>query len=120
MKFEIVEFYPKKDGEKTSPLTLGTMHVYFIDIQMDLRGINVRQMGRKMMFSIPGFRALDDGKTVFCPFVDFTDRSIKKQLIDFLQTKGIQYIKKNFPEVIHERKKEKNTGIRNHNTASGN
>jgi len=120
MKFEIVEFYPINDEIKNKEI-IGTIHVYFIDIQMDMRGIYVRKLKNKIMFTLPGLKVLDaEGKKVFFPFIEFTDINIKKSLIGFLQKEGIKYIKKNYPGVVGEGKEETNRGICNAKPASRN
>jgi hypothetical protein len=40
MKIEVVEFYPVKKGKPDQKL-LGTLHVYLIEEEMDLRGVQV-------------------------------------------------------------------------------
>lgn len=85
MKFEFVDFYPKRiPGNKRYR---GTCQVYFIDIQMDLRGIQVQKVGAKLYFRIPRGFAHDQetGKEVMYPIIGFTDEKITTSLFEFLQ-----------------------------------
>ncbi len=88
MKFEFVEFYPapsyniKKD-------VVGTVHIYAIDCQMDIRGIVVIKRGKHLYFKFPHFHGEDPEtkKRTIYPYIRFTDEKTHQELLDFLHTK---------------------------------
>lgn len=57
MKFELVEFYPISD--KKHKKTVGTVHIYAIDCQLDIRGILVSTSGKAMFFHLPHYTTKD-------------------------------------------------------------
>ena len=81
MKFELVEFYQTKNTKKA----IGTIHIYLIDIKLDIRGILVLKKEDKIFFSFPHFKAIDSDtkKMVSYPFIRFNDNT-QKQMMDFL------------------------------------
>jgi len=83
MKFEMVGFYPSEN--KKSKL-LGTLHIYIIDIELDVRGIQVFGNLKTMFFQLPHFMAFDDGQKVRYPHIRFTNNEKQKELMNFLHT----------------------------------
>lgn len=91
MKIELVEFYPytPTEKQKVDRFMLGTVHVYLIDEELDLRGIQVKRMRGKtkgIIFLFPHVNALDPEtkERVRYPLVRFTNEEKHKQLLDFL------------------------------------
>jgi hypothetical protein len=94
MKVEIVEFYP---AEKQAPNVLrGSLHVYIIDLKMDLRGVLVLKIKNKWNFFLPRHSAIDSEtkNKVFYPIINFTDSKKNKELRDSIRYEGKKYIEK--------------------------
>lgn len=85
MKFEFVEFYEPTD-EKAPKNFVGTVHIYAIDCQLDIRGIWVTQKGKATFFNLPHFKAIDQetGKEVRYPLIRWTNEETQKEMLDFL------------------------------------
>ena len=85
MKFEMVEFYPATEPKKKKNF-LGTVHIYAIDCELDIRGILVTLHGNGMFFNLPHFRAIDSetGKEVRYPHIRWTNQATHKDMMDFL------------------------------------
>lgn len=88
--FEFIDFYPDPNPKKR----LGTCHVYDCDAKMDIRGIRVFIFKKSIMYLVPGERNIEDGKSVFYPYIGFTDPKKKKQLIDTCQKHCTPLVKK--------------------------
>ena len=88
MKFEFVEFYPitMQEKKKSGKLCIGTLHIYVIDIQMDIRGIRVNRWKNKIYFHMPTFSSYDQetGEKVRYPIIWFNETSTQKDLLEFL------------------------------------
>lgn len=107
MKLEIVEFYPffpKNESNSKRKLFLGTMHVYFCDFEMDLRGIGVFYEKKNFYFYFPIKNFVDENQQkVVYPIVNFTNPSKKTEFIEFLKTSGVKYIFENHEKYLKER-----------------
>jgi len=88
MKFELVGFFPLTDKNrgKAKKSTLGSIHIYLIDCQIDIRGIMVSKKGKSLFFHIPHFYGLDGetGEPIRYPFFRFTKEKDHQDLLDFL------------------------------------
>lgn len=97
MNIELVEFYPLKNKikHKSGWSQIGTVHVYLIDHEMDLRGIIVIKNGQKYRFYLPNFQAIDEetGEKVRYPLIRFIKEEKHQALIDFLHKNVIKYVK---------------------------
>ena len=95
MKFELVEFYPAPEPKKKKNF-LGTVHIYAIDCELDIRGILVTMHGRGMFFNLPHFRAIDSetGEEVRYPLIRWTKEATHKEMMDFLHKNVKNEIKK--------------------------
>lgn len=91
MKIEIVEFYPIKKDKHTF---IGTMHIYILDLDVDLRGIFVSRKEDRWFFRLPQKKAIENGKEVFYPIFSFTSREKYGELLDAVKLEGKKYIKK--------------------------
>ena len=88
MKFELVEFYEATDKTKSKmgKKRLGTVHIYAIDCELDIRGILVTKHGRGIFFNFPHFKAIDreTGQEVRYPLIRWTNQSTQQEMMDFL------------------------------------
>lgn len=88
MKFEFVEFYPNQSHLISDRRTkcLGTVHVYAIDCELDIRGIVVSRRGKSLFFSIPHFYGFDEetGKPTRYPLIHWTKAETQQEMMDFL------------------------------------
>lgn len=111
MKLEIVEFYPLQPGDKRPKKPgakgelLGTMHVYLIDFDLDIRGVRViknKGKGRNCVFLMPNCKAIDEDtkESVVFPVVNFPNKNKHKDFIDSLYKSGNKF--------LQEREKKKN------------
>lgn len=64
---------------------VGTVHVYLVDDEMDLRGIRVTTKGDKIFFHLPRGASVDEeGKLTWYPIFTWTNAKKHDDLIDFL------------------------------------
>lgn len=88
MKFEFVDFYPLADEikEKMKKNVVGTVHIYAIDCQLDIRGILVSSYANGMYFNIPNFVGFDpdSGKKIRYPVIGWTQKETHQEMMDFL------------------------------------
>lgn len=84
MKFEFVEFYPIKKPRNNQ--VKGTVHIYAIDCELDIRGIFVHIHAKSMYFNLPHFMAEDEetGNLVRYPHIRWTKEETHKEMMDFL------------------------------------
>lgn len=99
MKIEIVEFYPyipkNEEDRLTKKSLLGTLHVYLVDYEIDLRGITVHRHPGGIRFLMPQKFTFDHetNALVRYPVIQFTDPNKKNQLIGEIRRLGIPYLK---------------------------
>jgi hypothetical protein len=86
MKFEFVEFYPAVPPKKNKNF-MGTLHIYLIDVELDIRGISVIRHGKNLFFNFPHFWAIDveTEQEARYPVVRFASDPRQQAMIDFLQ-----------------------------------
>jgi hypothetical protein len=84
MKFELVEFYPIEN--KQFPKTVGTVHIYAIDCELDIRGILVTKQGKGIYFNLPHYNAKDQetGENVRYPHIRWTNQATHEEMLNFL------------------------------------
>jgi hypothetical protein len=84
MKFEFVEFYPIKKPRNNQ--VKGTVHIYAIDCDLDIRGIAVHVHGKAMYFNFPHYSAIDEetGNVVRYPHIRWTNEEKHQSMMDFL------------------------------------
>jgi hypothetical protein len=95
MEIEIVEFYETFRDEEKHTLK-GTLHIYLVDLQLDLRGLQVLVEKKFWRINIPHQRGKDPdtGEIVQYPVFAFMDREKTRQLIDLMRKKGREFIMK--------------------------
>ena len=88
MKFEFVEFYPLTDKNRgnSKKNALGTVHIYAIECELDIRGINTSLKGRSIFFHIPHFTGKDHetGDPIRYPLIRWTNEKTQREMLDFL------------------------------------
>lgn len=91
MKIEIVEYYPYEGRDDFS----GTLHVYYVDKAMDIRGINCFKINGKWRIQMPYIWGVDfeTKKRVRYPIINFIDENEQKQLSNLIWKQGKAYIK---------------------------
>ena len=99
MNFEFVDFYPEKPKPlkyKKDKRRLGTVHVYLIKEEMDIRGIVAIKAGQGVFFNFPHFFGYDEDKkeNVSYPHIRYTNNNRHKELLDFLHEAVKPEIKK--------------------------
>lgn len=84
MKFELVEFYPINN--KKFKNTVGTVHIYAIDCELDIRGILVSVRGKAVFFHLPHYIGKDEetGENVRYPHIRWTNQKTHEEMLDFL------------------------------------
>lgn len=92
MEIEIVEFYlAKLTGDRFA----GTLHIYLPEMQLDIRGVIASgKIGEKLFFGLPVKKAydIDEKKEVMYPIINFTDQTIKDEIIAYLHVNAGAYI----------------------------
>lgn len=90
MKFELVDFYPMTDKNrgKSKKNVLGTVHLYVIECQIDIRGIRVVKNGKCVHFLMPHSFGQDHetGEKVKYPIFRFTNQKDHDEMMNFLHT----------------------------------
>ena len=100
MKIEMVEFYPIKDRNH-----IGTLHIYIVECNMDLRGIRIFPTKTGYFFQLPGEYVKDEeDNDVFYPYISFINDDDKKSLMQQLIIKGTEYINKYLKEKENDTK----------------
>lgn len=96
MKFEAVEFYPvARDDEKG--FLSGTMHLFWVDKKLDLRGIKVQRKKDKYFAFLPYVTAVDfdTGDVVRYPLLLPVNEEEKITMIEEIRKAAKDYIIKN-------------------------
>ncbi len=88
MKFELVDFYPITDKNRGNlkKNALGTVHLYVIDLDLDIRGIRVNKQGKNIHFYLPHCVGFDNetGEKIRYPVISWTNKENHKEMMDFL------------------------------------
>ena len=96
MNIEVVEFYETL-REDHKQILKGTLHVYLIDCQIDLRGIHVSKQKGFWFFRIPHQWTLNEvGEKLFYPVMSFIDKESNLMLMNLIREKGKEYIEQNY------------------------
>lgn len=93
MNIEIVAFYQHEKDDAKQTL-FGTLHVYLVDYDIDLRGVFVSRRKDAWFFSLPSRPGFDQatGKAIRYPCITFKSREKQNELIDAIREKGRAYI----------------------------
>jgi hypothetical protein len=91
MKIEVVEYYP--DVRSIRPPE-GTLHVYYIDRELDIRGIKCFKKNDKWYIDIPHYYTTDEETQlrVRYPVISFIDKKEQKELLKLIREQGKIYI----------------------------
>lgn len=95
MNIEIVEFYSiEKDDNRE--ILKGTLHVYLVDLGIDLRGIYVQKRKNYWRFDLPSRSGVDQEtkQLVRYPCFSFMDKKKTDQLLSLIRELGREYILK--------------------------
>jgi hypothetical protein len=94
MDIEVVEFYPNRTCFRKGCM-FGTMHIYIIDTEQDIRGVKVFKKDKCYFFKMPYFIGYDEEtkENVTYPMFSFTDVEKNKALMDAIVQRGTAYIK---------------------------
>ena len=97
MNIEVVEFYPIEKNDKKQSLK-GSLHVYLIDLGLDLRGIFVLKKKNTWVFRLPYRKGVDPDtkQPVGYPIFSFMKPEMNKELMQAIREKGKEYIIDNF------------------------
>lgn len=100
MNIEIVEFYPKI-VEKDKHFLRGYLHIYLIDLKMDIRMMYIQKVKSSWKVFLPFVNTqTEEGGKVRLPLISFTDPEMNKSLIKAARIQGVEYIKQNFKELL--------------------
>jgi DNA-binding cell septation regulator SpoVG len=82
MNIELVEFYDLPIDKKHKKRA-GTLHIYLIDYQIDIRGIRVIFNKSRMYVNMPARTGIDPetGEKVIYPVFSFTDHNKNKEIV---------------------------------------
>ena len=96
MKIEVVEFYPFYRMDDLERIA-GTLHVYLIDLEMDIRGILFKKHKDRWFFHMPHSKAIDPetNKCEKFPIITFTDNEKNRALMKSIREEGMKYIQEN-------------------------
>lgn len=93
MKVEIVGFY--KNTDKKTKIK-GTLHVYLVDFDLDIRGIAVHKGAKGGWFyQMPGRKTLDaeTKEMVWYPHISFSDKQIHDEMIQSIIQEADKFLK---------------------------
>ena len=94
MNVEIVRFYPLERNDERKTIK-GSLHVQFPELGINLRGIFVsRDSKDRWFFGMPNRKGRDHltNEEVSFPVFSFIDREKSQEFMDYLHTKGIEFI----------------------------
>jgi len=107
--FEIVEFYPSEpELAQKNHKVIGSLHIYVIDCQMDIRGILVIKTKKGIFFHMPhgSNYDYDEKRVVHFPVINFTQEGKMEAMKNFVQTEGRKYISRKLTEIENLNKKQ--------------
>lgn len=108
MNIEIIEFY-ENFRDEPKEILLGSLHVRFVDLGIDLRGIFVSRRKNFWIVNLPGNKTKnEDGTDVRYPIFSFTDREKTKELQQAVREKAIPFIQERLtkPKQIQSQAKD--------------
>jgi hypothetical protein len=118
MNIEIVDFFPfPKQIIKNK--TCGTMHVYLIDLEIDIRGMYIEfSKNGSLYMRMPGGFGIDHetGQKVRYPIFSFTSQQKGEALMQSIRTKAKEYVQKNLIKAKQEQMPQENLKIKEQST----
>lgn len=102
MKYEFVGFYPFATGKEKGKKSVGTCHIYAIDLELDIRGIIVSKTEKGFFYHFPHAWQFDTetNKLEKYPVIRFTNEDKHKELLKFMYNEVTPQIK----EIINQAK----------------
>lgn len=93
MEIEIVAFYPHYVSADQKEVR-GTLHIYLVEEQIDIRGVTVHMMknGKSFVMFGQGWRWVN-GVKEFYPYISFGDVNKNDKILEFCRTKGIDHVR---------------------------
>ena len=110
MNIEIVDFFAFTKQPHQNR-TCGNMHVYLIDLEIDIRGVYVDfSKTGSLYMRMPGGFGIDHetGQTVRYPIFSFTSQQKGKALMQAIKTKAKEYVQKHLLKAKPEQMPEEN------------
>lgn len=103
MKFEIVDAYLIRLGSQDKPKGW-SLHVYFPEMEMDIRGIQLLKFNTGWFLRMPFLRNYDpdQNKVVTFPLMAFIDSEKTRVLIDEIKSEAIRIVEKKLIEITEE------------------
>lgn len=94
-QIEVVNFYPS-GIEKIKKGVLGSLHVYFCNLGIHLRGIKITRKGKQVKALFPFQKVIDaKGKMIKFPVMEFNSVDLKKQMIKEVVDKYLKFVEAN-------------------------
>lgn len=93
MKVEIVGFYKNIDRKFKM---IGTMHIYLVDLDLDIRGIVVNKGAKgRWFYRMPGRHGLDPEtkEMMWYPHVSFSNKEMHDEMIQSIIEEGDKFLK---------------------------
>ncbi len=109
MEIEIVDAYliqtEKKEKDKG-----WSLHVYFPDWEMDIRGITLQKEKKGWMLRMPFKKNFDseEGKAISFPVISFLEKEKTRGFVQSIKEKAIPFVEKKVFEMMEEEEKKKN------------
>ncbi len=93
MNIEIVDFYVMERDDSKKKLN-GSMHVYIVDLDIDLRGLFVTRKNKQIFIYLPTKSGIDTEtkEIVYFPIFSFGDMKKTQQLVKDILEVGRPYI----------------------------
>ena len=106
MNIEIVGFYPLV-FDKKKPFLEGTLHIYIIDLDIDIRGIYVINQKKRWIFRMPHKRTIDSDtkESVGYPIFSFTNAERNAFLLKAIINQGSIFMDKHKKDLDKIKKK---------------
>jgi hypothetical protein len=107
MKIEIVEFY-KNEKNSGSGTLKGTLHAFFPDDGIDLRGIPVSIVRGRVWIGFPSRQAYDpdEKKVVTYPIISFLDQKKQTAFRKSIVEEGRKFLEKKLGKTVVAEKKK--------------
>jgi hypothetical protein len=105
MKFEFVEFYEWNEDKRTKKNSpIGTVHIYAIDCELDIRGIRVFKKKENLIFCPPDLICddLETGERIRYPIIRFTNEKTHREMLEFLRNEVETIVMERLNQRVHK------------------